>query len=74
MSVFYKLFSALCKLFPDSPLLGFIQEFKEMPFMGYLNFFVNVSTLVDMMALWCAALVAYKIAIVAYHFVMKLIK
>lgn len=74
MSIVYKLFTALCNLLPDSPLLETIQSLKNAPFIGYLNYFVNVSVLVDLMGLWCAGLIAYKVATVLYNFVIKLIK
>lgn len=74
MSVIYDLFKMLLDLFPDDPILGFIEEFKGQAWLGYINYFVPVSFMVNVTTVWVGVVFAYRIAKVAVNFVQKLLK
>ena len=50
---------AVVKVFPQSPFIEPIAELGELPFLGYLNWFVPVGDLLKIGALWLTAIGLY---------------
>ena len=50
------LLDAVLKVFPLSPFAGPIAELEQLPFLGYLNWFVPVGDLLAIGALWLGAI------------------
>lgn len=74
MSVIYQFFEMLVDVFPDDPLLKIIQEFKSVEWLGYLNFFIPVSFMVNATMVWAGAIVTYRVVKIIANFVTKLLK
>lgn len=54
-----KFLSAVISLFPVSPFMPAIRELGALPFLGYLNWFIPVKTLITIGTVWLAAVAAY---------------
>lgn len=50
---------ALLSLFPMSPFASFIEEFEQLPFLGYLNWFVPVGEMLVVGTAWLTAIGLY---------------
>lgn len=48
-------------LLPDSPFRYFIDQIGEIPFLGYLNYFVPVSDFVILLTAWTVAITSFYI-------------
>lgn len=46
---------AVLGLLPDSPFRGFIDGLADVPFIGFLNYFIPVSDFVALLSVWVAA-------------------
>lgn len=49
----------LLSLFPTSPFASFIEELAQLPFLGYLNWFVPVGEMLAVGTAWLAAIGLY---------------
>lgn len=56
-----KVLSVAIGFLPNSPFTEFINEVSNLPYLGYLNFFVPVSTLVNITVAWTGAIAIYYI-------------
>lgn len=50
---------ALLSLFPTSPFASFIEELAQLPFLGYLNWFVPVGGMLAVGTAWLTAIGLY---------------
>lgn len=74
MSVLYKFFKLLVDFFPEDPFLALLTDFKALPALGYLNYFVPVSFMVNATSIWVGAVVTYRVIKMVVDFVIKLFK
>lgn len=52
---------ALLKLFPLSPFRGIINSIEKLPYLGYINWFLPISEMLGVAALWLTAITVYYI-------------
>lgn len=57
------------ELLPDSPFRGFIDNIAEIPYIGYLNYFVPVSDFLALLTVWGAAVGLFYVSSVILRFV-----
>lgn len=62
--------SAILSVFPDSPFQKYLQTYSISKWIGYINYFVPVSAIVDTLSAWTAAIAVYYI----YQIVSRWIK
>lgn len=74
MSLIFDFFKFLIELFPDDPFLSLLADFKGAEWLGYLNFFLPISFMVNSTMIWVAAVTTYRIIKVLVNFIQKLIK
>lgn len=60
---------AVLELLPDSPFRGFIDNIADIPYIGYLNYFIPVSDFLSLLAVWGAAVGLFYMASVILRFV-----
>lgn len=64
----------LVDFFPEDPFLALLMDFKSLPALGYLNYFVPVSFMVNATSIWVGAVVTYRVIKMVVDFVIKLFK
>ncbi len=65
-----KFLAGVLKLLPLSPFAPYIDQLSALPFLGYLNWFIPVGTLVGIGTAWLTAIGLYYL----YSVVMRWIK
>ena len=60
---------AVLQLLPGSPFRGFIDSIAEIPYLGYLNYFIPVSDFLALLAVWGAAVGVFYVSSVILRFV-----
>ena len=53
------LFNKLVELLPSCPFRKFLDEFADLPFLGYLNWFIPVGRCVQIGVAWLAAIAVF---------------
>lgn len=56
---FNGLIQAIVRVLPLSPFKEFLEDFEDLPFLGYLNWFVPVRSILIVMGVWLAAVAAF---------------
>lgn len=69
-SLWDKLGNGLMEVLPTSPFRGFLDEFADLPFLGYLNWFVPVRSILVVLSAWLGAVALFY----AYSIVMRWLK
>ena len=54
-AVFQKFSEALLQVLPRSPFLQYIDQFRSLPYLGWLNWFFPVGSCLTVMAVWLVA-------------------
>lgn len=54
-----KFLNAVFELLPTSPFTSFIDALGELPYLGYLNYFVPVGTFLKIGAAWLSAIALF---------------
>lgn len=67
-----KLLHVVVGLFPMSPFLPVIESLGELPYLGYLNWFLPVSECIAVGTLWLTAIAAYYMYMVIARWVKLL--
>lgn len=62
--------SYILDLLPTSPIAGRIDEWSNLPYMGWLNWFFPVGEILDIMGLWLGAIALYYM----YSIIMRWLK
>ena len=74
MDVFTKTFqgigNGLKRVLPTSPFTEFLEEFKDIPYLGYLNWFVPIRGILIVLTAWLAAVALFQL----YSIVMRWLK
>ena len=52
MEIIKQFLNAVLGLLPTSPFIAFIDAFESLPYMGYLNWFIPVSTFIAIGQAW----------------------
>ena len=60
----------LLELLPKSPFRQFLNRFSDIPFLGYLNWFVPVRDILVVMAAWLGAIALFYL----YSIIMRWLK
>ena len=60
---------SVLQLLPGSPFRGFIDSIAEIPYLGYLNYFIPVSDILALLAVWGAAVGVFYVSSVILRFV-----
>lgn len=60
----------ITNILPLSPFRGFIQSIGELPFLGWLNWFIPVQDLVTIFAAWLGAVAVFYL----YQIVLRWVK
>lgn len=50
---------AIVRVLPVSPFKQFLEQFANLPFLGYLNWFVPVRSILIVMGVWLTAVAAF---------------
>lgn len=61
---------SILSVLPTSPFAGFINEFANLPFLGYLNWFFPVGACLTVMGVWLAAIALFYL----YSILMRWVK
>lgn len=69
-TIFGHFADALKKVLPMSPFAPFISEFRNLPYMGYLNWFIPVGDCMKVMSAWLTAIALFYV----YSIVLRWIK
>lgn len=69
-SVFNAFKDALLSVLPLSPFTQFIEQFRSLPFLGYLNWFFPVGDCLAVMGVWLTAVGLFYL----YSIVMRWLK
>ena len=56
---FQSILDAVMNLLPDSPFRPFIDNLADVPYLGYLNYFVPVSDFLTLLTIWCTAITLF---------------
>lgn len=57
--LFDSLGEALMHLLPLSPFTGIIEDLEQMPFLGYINWFIPIGSMLKIGAAWLVAIGVY---------------
>lgn len=60
---------SVLQLLPGSPFRGVIDSIAEIPYLGYLNYFIPVSDFLALLAVWGAAVGVFYVSSVILRFV-----
>jgi hypothetical protein len=60
----------IISVLPVSPFAKYISMFKDLPFLGYLNWFIPIGTIVKVGLSWLAAIALFYI----YSIIMRWVK
>ncbi len=60
---------SVLQLLPGSPFREFIDSIAEIPYLGYLNYFIPVSDFLALLAVWGAAVGVFYVSSVILRFV-----
>ncbi len=74
MSIVYQFFEAVLNLLPDSPIQEWIEAFKGVSWLGYLNFFIPISFMVNTTAIWVGLLLTFRLIKIVVNFAKSLTK
>ncbi len=69
MELLNSLAAAALALLPDSPFRGFIDQLGEIPYLGYLNYFVPISDFLVLLSVWGAAIGIFYVCSAILRFV-----
>lgn len=70
MELLNKFASAMTKLLPVSPFQRYIRAFSNLPYLGYLNWFIPVGTLVKIGVAWLGVIAVFYL----YGIIMRWLK
>lgn len=56
LNVLRKLAIMAIDLLPDSPFRGFIDSIGDIPYLGYLNYFIPISDFLALLSVWTVAI------------------
>lgn len=51
-----KFAEALAQILPLSPFRPFLESFQDIPYLGYLNWFVPVGEILTVLSAWCTTI------------------
>lgn len=68
--LFTKFGNMLMEVLPTSPFQPFIQQFRELPFLQYLNWFIPVGQMITVLEAWLAAILVFYL----YSIILRWIK
>ena len=61
--------AAVLEFLPDSPFRGFIDSLGEVPYLGYLNWFVPIGDFLQLLAVWGLAVGLFYVYSVVLRFI-----
>lgn len=67
--MFDKVLDILLKLFPVSPFAPYIAALGDLPYLGYINWFIPVGTFVKIGTAWLGAIAVYYLYMVIARWV-----
>lgn len=53
------LLQSVIQILPRSPFAQFVEQFEDLPYLGYLNWFIPVRSILTIMAAWLAAITLF---------------
>lgn len=74
MSIVYQFFEAVLNLLPDSPIQEWVEAFKGVSWLGYINFFIPISFMVNTTATWVGLLLTFRLIKIVVTFAKSLTK
>lgn len=69
-SIFNKFAEALTKVLPLSPFKDFLSSFADIPYLGWLNWFVPFKAIIVIMMAWLGAIALFYL----YSIIMRWLK
>lgn len=69
-SIIDKFLNVLLSALPLSPFQQFLDEFRDMPYMGFLNWFIPVADIVKVLLAWLGAIALFY----TYMLIMRWVK
>lgn len=70
MELINKFAGWLCDILPTSPFRQYIDSFSNLPFLGYLNWFIPVRSILTVLAAWLGSIALFYM----YSIVMRWVK
>lgn len=64
-----RILNNLANVLPMSPFQSFIQNFDDIPFLGYLNYFIPVSQMIAIGQVWLVAVALFYIYMIALRWI-----
>lgn len=53
------LWAIVLVILPNTPFMQFLENFADLPYLGYLNWFLPIGSCLTVMAVWWTAVVVY---------------
>lgn len=69
MELLNSLAASALALLPDSPFTEFIDAVENIPYLGYLNYFVPISDCLTLLSVWGAAVAVFYVCSAILRFV-----
>lgn len=69
-SILDKFLQLLMTVLPLSPFQQFLEEFKNMPYMGFVNWFIPIGACIKVVAAWLTAIAVFYM----YMIIMRWVK
>lgn len=57
--IFNSFANSLSSVLPRSPFSQFLEQFENLPFLGYLNWFIPVGACIDILLSWLSAIALF---------------
>lgn len=61
MEWFQRLIDSIVQLLPTSPIRPFLNEFASLPYLGYVNWFIPVGSMLRVFSAWLVAVTVFYI-------------
>ena len=71
MKTFFEFLTKIVNLFPKDPLTKFINDLPVLNVLGYFNWFLPVSTIVDITNAWVISMLSARVAMFLYKVLIK---
>lgn len=57
--IFNSFANSLASVLPRSPFSQFLSQFENLPFLGFLNWFIPIGTCIDILLAWLSAIALF---------------
>lgn len=64
-----RILNNLLQVLPTSPFQSFISNFTDVPFLGFLNYFIPITQMIAIGEAWLVAIALYYIYVIALRWI-----